>query len=181
MTKYRSQGPQHPQQDIQSQSLLTVSDSRASDTEAIYAGSNTGWSPAAQSFWLKAARGLDWFIPPAVVSACFCLYAISQFDLSVLHKAYGPSLAQGKDSWFPNATLNICYEALDRHCIPVAANKNPGNRPCLHHVSVMPEASLKPSETWTYDEVLENVKVLSGVLRYTLGVQKGDTVIIYSV
>lgn len=44
----------------------------------------------------------------------------------------------------------------------------------------MPQASAKPTETLSYEEVLEKVKVLAGVLRHTLGVKKGDRVIIYS-
>lgn len=50
----------------------------------------------------------------------------------------------------------------------------------MHHVSVMPEARNRPAQTLTYDEMLERVKVLSGVLRHKLGVKKGDRVVIYS-
>ena len=44
----------------------------------------------------------------------------------------------------------------------------------------MPQAAARPKETLSYDDVLEKVKILAGVLRHTLGVKKGDRVVIYS-
>jgi len=123
--------------------------------------SNGEWSNDAKSFWLHAAKGLNWFKSPRT--------------------AYGPSTkSSGKDVWFPDGVLNTCYEALDRYCIPTPSNPNASDRPCLHCVSSMPEAAERPSLTLSYGEVLEKVKALAGVLRNRMGVKEGDTVVIYS-
>jgi propionyl-CoA synthetase len=71
--------------------------------------------------------------------------------------------------WFPDAELNTSENALDRH---VAAGH--GDRVALIHDS--PVTGSKSS--FTYAELLDQVSRLAGALR-TLGVDKGDRVIIY--
>ena len=44
----------------------------------------------------------------------------------------------------------------------------------------MPQAKLQPYRTLSYDDVLREVQILAGVLKYRLGVVKGDRVVIYS-
>ena len=48
------------------------------------------------SFWAEAAKEIDWIKPPNTV-----------FDPQA--GVYG--------RWFPDGTLNTCYNALDRHVI----------------------------------------------------------------
>ncbi|WP_251060021.1 acetyl-coenzyme A synthetase N-terminal domain-containing protein [Streptomyces sp. ISL-100] len=47
-----------------------------------------------ESFWLKAAEGIDWDVAP--------------------HRALDSSGARFH-RWFPDARLNVCFNALDRH------------------------------------------------------------------
>ncbi|TDL18045.1 acetyl-CoA synthetase-like protein [Rickenella mellea] len=147
----------HPQQAIHSLSLLTAKGHP--EVHSTARGDIEDASTAAQAFWLNASKNLTWFRPPTI--------------------AYGPSYHSSRPTWFPDGVFNTCFEALDRHCLPNSSNPKPGNRPCVHHVSVMPEARNKPAQTLTYDEMLERVKVLSGVLSHKLGVKKGDRVVIY--
>jgi len=71
--------------------------------------------------------------------------------------------------WYPDATLNTCYNALDRHVVAGRADQ-----PALIHDS--PVTGTK--RTLTYAMLLEQVAAFGGVLR-GLGVEKGDRVIIY--
>ena len=52
------------------------------------------WRADPQGFWAKAAEGIDWIRPPRTI-----------FDAEA--GVYG--------RWFPDATLNACYNAVDRH------------------------------------------------------------------
>ena len=70
--------------------------------------------------------------------------------------------------------MNTCYNALDRHVVAGF-----GDRPCFHHYSPLPAAAANPMKTLSYSEVLWEVQLLAGVLRYKLNVKKGDRVIIY--
>lgn len=71
--------------------------------------------------------------------------------------------------WFPDGELNTCANALDRH---VAAGR--GDRTALIHDSAVTGAVT----TFTYAELLDQVARFAGVLR-SLGVEKGDRVVIY--
>lgn len=71
--------------------------------------------------------------------------------------------------WFPDGELNTCANALDRH---VAAGR--GDRIALIHDS----AVTGKVTTFTYAELLDRVARCAGVLR-SLGVEKGDRVVIY--
>ena len=71
--------------------------------------------------------------------------------------------------WFPDGTLNTCYNALDRHVVAGHAD-----RVALIHDS--PVTGTK--QTFTYAELLEQVATFAGALR-GFGVEKGDRVVIY--
>jgi propionyl-CoA synthetase len=71
--------------------------------------------------------------------------------------------------WYPDGTLNTCYNALDRH---VAAGH--ADRPALVYDS--PVTGTK--RTYTYAELLSEVAAFAGALR-TFGVAAGDRVVVY--
>ncbi|NYG56360.1 acetate--CoA ligase [Nocardioides perillae] len=71
--------------------------------------------------------------------------------------------------WFPGATLNTCYNALDRHVVAGHAD-----RVALVHDS----AYTGEVRELTYGRLLEDVAAFAGVLR-ALGVQRGDRVVVY--
>ena len=107
--------------------------------------------------------------------------------------AYGPS-SRGPDhgdTWFPNGTLNTCFNCLDRHIYPpahatappltpspvtphLAVDASYANRTAFHHVSPLPFQTQQYRRI-TYGEALESVQTLSGVLKHR-GVRKGDVV-----
>jgi propionyl-CoA synthetase len=99
-------------------------------------------------FWGEAASLIDWVrIPDRVLDD----------DRPPLYR------------WFPDATLNTCWNALDRH---VEAGR--GDRPAIHHVSPVTDSA----RTITYRELLDEVALFAGVL-HGLGVRVGDRVVIY--
>jgi propionyl-CoA synthetase len=71
--------------------------------------------------------------------------------------------------WFPGATLNTCYNALDRHVV-----RGHGERTALIYDS--PVTGTKAA--YTYAQLVERVAAFAGALR-GLGVEKGDRVVIY--
>src|SRR5689334_17256531 len=71
--------------------------------------------------------------------------------------------------WFPDATLNTCYNALDRHVA-----KGRADQLALVHDSPVTGTS----QSFTYARLLEEVAAFAGVLR-GLGVEKGDRVVVY--
>ena len=101
-----------------------------------------------EAFWLDAARAIDWASPPT-----------RAFDAAA--GAYG--------RWFPDATLNACHNAVDRH---VAGGR--GDQAAILYDS--PVTGTK--RRITYAELRDAVAVLAGVLR-DLGVGRGDRVVIY--
>ena len=101
-----------------------------------------------EEFWGQAADLIDWISPPT----------------TVLDRQRAPFY-----SWFPGATLNVCYNALDRHVINGRADQA-----ALIYDS--PVTGTK--RTYSYAELLELVARFAGVLR-DLGVEKGDRVVIY--
>ncbi|MFJ7751296.1 acetate--CoA ligase [Arthrobacter sp. NPDC097144] len=101
-----------------------------------------------EAFWLEAASLVDWDSAPqrALDDSTAPLYR-----------------------WFPDASLNTSYNALDRH---VAAGR--GESAALIYDSAM----LGSSRTYSYNQLLAEVATFAGVLR-GLGVESGDRVIIY--
>jgi propionyl-CoA synthetase len=71
--------------------------------------------------------------------------------------------------WFPDGVLNTCYNALDRH-----ADGGRGDQLALIYDSPVTDTK----RTFTYSELRDDVARLAGALA-DLGVEKGDTVIIY--
>lgn len=72
--------------------------------------------------------------------------------------------------WFPDGKMNICYNCLDRH-----VKEGRGDQWALIYDSPM----INRVVHYTYDELLEEVQKMAGVLTYRHKVQKGDRVIIY--
>ncbi|MET0871874.1 MAG: AMP-binding protein [Paeniglutamicibacter terrestris] len=102
--------------------------------------------PAA--FWLKAAEDIEWAIKPS----------------TALDESRAPIYA-----WFPDGTLNVCHNALDRH---VAAGR--GESIALIYDS----AVLNIQERYSYNQLLAKVELFAGVLR-DAGIGVGDRVLIY--
>ena len=148
------------QRNIWQQSLLSNDSEIEHVLPSSYDSKQATGSTSAQAFWLNAAKLIDWVKPPTI--------------------AYGKDADSNEEAWFPDGVLNTCYNTLDRHCLPTPQSQRPGNRPCIQHVSPLSFASKRPQTTLTYEQVLAEVKAIAGVLRHTLGVKKGDTVVIYS-
>ncbi len=106
------------------------------------------WQADPSSFWTQAARDIDWIKPPTKI-----------FDADA--GVYG--------RWFPDATCNTCWNALDRH-----VEGGRADQPALIYDS--PVANAK--RTYTYGELRDDVAALAAVLQ-DFGVAKGDRVIVY--
>jgi propionyl-CoA synthetase len=106
------------------------------------------WQNAPEAFWAEAAKDIDWIKPPQ-----------KTFDKD----------AGVHGHWFPDATCNTCYNALDRH-----ADGGRGDQTALIYDS--PITGAKAS--WTFSALREEVATLAAVIA-SLGVGKGDRVIIY--
>ncbi len=106
------------------------------------------WQNDPEAFWAEAARDIDWIKPPQTI-------------LDSNAGVYG--------RWFPDATCNTCYNALDRH-----ADGGRGAQTALIYDSPITGAKA----TWTFAELRDEVSTLAAVLR-DLGVEKGDRVIVY--
>ena len=101
-----------------------------------------------ETFWAQAAQAVSWVRPPQQV-----------FDDSRWPFC----------RWFPDATLNTCANALDRH---VADGR--GEQAALIYDSPMTGTK----RTYTYSELLDQTARFAGALR-DLGVAKGDRVVLY--
>ncbi len=99
-------------------------------------------------FWSRAATAINWISKPSVV----------------LDAANAPFYR-----WFPGATLNTCFNALDRH---VAAGR--GDQSALSYDSPVTGSR----RDYSYVELTELTAKFAGVLR-ALGVVQGDRVLIY--
>ena len=116
----------------------------ASRYHEVYAA----WRRDPEAFWAEAARAIDWIEPPRAV-----------FDPEA--GVYG--------RWFPDATCNACFNALDRH-----VRDGRGEQAAIIH-----DSPLTGTRTvLTYAELLADVGVLAAVLR-DHGVGVGDRVVIY--
>ncbi len=106
------------------------------------------WKNDPVAFWGEAAKEIDWIKPPKTV-----------FDPQA--GVYG--------RWFPDGTLNTCYNALDRHV------KN-GRAEQAALIYDSPVTGIK--RTYTYAELLAEVNAVAAVLK-DFGVHKGDRVLVY--
>ena len=101
-----------------------------------------------EGFWRDAAASIDWVRPPE----------------RILDAGAAPLYR-----WFPDAELNTCHNAVDRH---VDAGR--GDQLALVHDSPVTRSVTK----LTYTELRDRVARAAGALR-ALGVQKGDRVVVY--
>lgn len=101
-----------------------------------------------EEFWAEAAEGIDW---------------IKKWD-NVLDSSRPPFYR-----WFSGATMNTCYNAVDRH---VKAGR--GEQTAIIYDSPVTDTIRKI----TYKELQDEVALFAGGLK-SQGVEKGDTVIIY--
>ncbi|WP_104107251.1 propionyl-CoA synthetase [Nocardioides sp. 616] len=101
-----------------------------------------------ETFWGTQAALVDWFRKPR---------RVLDDDRPPFYR------------WFPDATLNTCYNALDRHVAKGAAD-----RTAIIYDSPVTGVQQRIS----YAELLADVAAFAGVLRH-LGVEKGDRVVIY--
>ena len=99
-------------------------------------------------FWREAARSIDWDVEPS----------------RILDDSQAPLYR-----WFPDAHLNTCVNAVDRH---VRAGR--GDQAALIYDSPLTGTQ----QTITYAELLDDVARFAGVLT-DLGVRHGDRVVIY--
>jgi propionyl-CoA synthetase len=113
-----------------------------------YADVYAQWQRDPEAFWAEAASGIDWIKPPKRI-----------FDKEA--GVYG--------RWFPDATGNASYNALDRH---VKAGR--GAQVAYYYDS--PVTNTK--RQITYAELLDDVATLAAVLQ-DFGVAAGDRVVIY--
>ncbi len=87
------------------------------------------------SFWLDAAKAIEWDVAPHTASI---------------------ARADGMHDWFPDGALNTCFNALDRH-----VNEGRGDRTALIHDSAMTGVVRR----FSYGDLLSEVSLLAGVLR----------------
>ena len=106
------------------------------------------WQRDPEAFWREAAAAIDWIEPPNRI-----------FDPEA--GVYG--------RWFPDATLNACFNCLDRH-----VRDGRGDQAAI----VYDAPVIDFGETITYAELLDEVSTFAAVLG-DFGVAKGDRVIIY--
>jgi propionyl-CoA synthetase len=106
------------------------------------------WKKDPLGFWGEAAKAVDWIKPPQKV-----------FDPDM--GVYG--------RWFPDGTLNTCYNALDRH-----VKNGRGDQAALIYDS--PVTGMK--RTYTYAQMLAEVNAVASVMK-DFGVTKGDRVLVY--
>jgi propionyl-CoA synthetase len=106
------------------------------------------WRADPLGFWAKAAEAIDWIRAPKTI-----------FDAEA--GVYG--------RWFPDATLNACFNAVDRH---VAGGR--GDQAAIYYDSPVTHSKRRI----TYRELQDEVATLAAAL-VDLGVGKGDRVIVY--
>ncbi len=106
------------------------------------------WKKDPLGFWAEAAKAIDWIKPPQKI-----------FDPGM--GVYG--------RWFPDGTLNTCYNALDRH-----VKNGRADQAALIYDS--PVTGMK--RTFTYAQLLAEVNAVASVLK-DFGVTEGDRVLAY--
>ena len=101
-----------------------------------------------EGFWLGVAQAIDWHVPPT----------------RALDASRPPFYR-----WFPDAELNVCHNALDRH---VDAGR--GDQSALIYDSPVTDTQ----RTYTYRQLRDEVARFAGALA-ELGVERGDRVVVY--
>jgi propionyl-CoA synthetase len=108
------------------------------------------------TFWDHHAKQLDWHKPYSKV-------------LRRSRKKLSDGTTHEHWSWFPDGEISTTYNCVDRHV-------KAGNGDKLALIWDSPVSGTK--QKFTYDNVLEEVETLAGVLREE-GIKKGDVVLIY--
>jgi propionyl-CoA synthetase len=101
-----------------------------------------------EGYWRDAAGAIDWITAPT----------------RILDDSAPPMYR-----WFPDAELNTCYNALDRH-----VERGRAEQLALIYDSPVTDQVVR----YTYEELRDQVAKVAGALR-DLGVEKGDRVVIY--
>ena len=101
-----------------------------------------------EGYWAEQAELVDWIKKPK----------------QVLDAEHAPFYR-----WFPDATLNTCFNALDRHVV-----RGHGDRTALIYDSAVADTKAR----FSYAELLERVAAFAGALR-ACGVGAGDRVVVY--
>jgi propionyl-CoA synthetase len=117
-------------------------------TTSRYSEVYAAWQRDPQGFWADAARAVDWIKPPV---------AIFDRDQGV----YG--------RWFPGATCNTCWNAVDRH---VKAGRG-ADTALIYDSPVTGQV-----QSFTFADLQTEVATLAAVLQ-DKGIGKGDRVIVY--
>jgi propionyl-CoA synthetase len=113
-----------------------------------YAEVYAEWQVDPQAFWAKAAQAIEWIKKPERI-----------FDAEA--GIYG--------RWFPDATCNTCFNALDRH-----VEGGRGDQTAIFYDSPVAGAKRRIGYRELRDEVATVAAVLSD-----FGVAKGDRIIVY--
>ena len=100
-----------------------------------------------EEFWLEKAKAIDWFTPPTK--------ALDDSDVPFY-------------KWFPDGTLNISYNALDRHIKTAKKNK----------LAYIWEGEMGETRTFSYYQLYREVNKLAKVFK-NLGIQKGDRIAVF--
>jgi len=110
-----------------------------------------------ESFWAHQAAQLTWHKKPSSM-------------LRRTTKKLKDGVSHPHWTWFPDGEISTSYNCVDRH---VAAGN--GGRTAI----IWDSPVTGKKETYTYDQLLEEVEVLAGALQDE-GVRKGDVVLVYS-
>ncbi|KAF2876757.1 AMP-binding enzyme [Massariosphaeria phaeospora] len=109
-----------------------------------------------ESFWTKQAEQIHWHKKPTNA-------------LSKSKKVLKNGVTHDHWSWFPGGEISTTYNCINRH-----VEQGNGDKVAIYWDS--PVTGSK--EKYTYNQLLQEVEALAGVLREE-GVQKGDVVLIY--
>ena len=113
-----------------------------------YADIYQSWQADPEGFWMQQARAIDWITPPS----------------RALDDSRAPIY-----SWFADAQVNTCYNAVDRH-----VENGRADQVAIIHDSPMTDSVSR----MTFRELRDATASLAGALR-DRGITKGDRVIIY--
>jgi len=100
-----------------------------------------------EEYWLEKAKAIDWYNPPT----------------KALDDSNVPFY-----KWFPDGTLNISYNALDRHVKTAKKNK----------LAYIWEGEMGEVRTFSYYQLYREVNKLAKTLK-DLGIKKGDRIAVY--
>ena len=100
-----------------------------------------------EEFWLEKAKAIDWFTPPT----------------KALDDSNVPFY-----KWFPDGTLNISYNALDRHIKTAKKNK----------LAYIWEGEMGETRSFSYYQLYREVNRLAKVFK-DLGIKKGDRIAVF--